>query len=366
MVDKVLRWAVYLAIIIGVVKVLDYLSPALLPFVAAFLIAYLLHPLVSFLEEKIKSRILAVILVVGFSLSFIIGLAVFVLPNIFSEIASFAKIITQKVDDAQFGKLVTEYLPPEIWQKIKALIKNLALEEWIQKGNLNEVAINSARKALNFLGRFLNQTSQVVTALLGLGIVVLYTVFLLIDFQKVKANWQNLIPPQFRDAIKDFMLQFESAMQNYFRAQIMVASIVGILFALGFKLINLPMAIIMGLFLGLLNIVPYLQLLGMPVAFVLAAFGSLETGQNIFWALGLTAIVFAVVQLIQDGFLIPKLMGKATGLSPAIVLLALSVWGKLLGLFGLLIALPLTCLLLAYYQRWIASQKTKNQKTKAT
>ena len=70
------------------------------------------------------------------------------------------------------------------------------------------------------------------------------------------------------------------------------------------------------------------------------------------WAMcGLTILVFAVVQAIQDSFLVPRIMGRVTGLSPAVILLSLSVWGKLLGLLGLLIALPMTCLLIAYYRR---------------
>jgi predicted PurR-regulated permease PerM len=85
----------------------------------------------------------------------------------------------------------------------------------------------------------------------------------------------------------------------------------------------------------------------------LALIHALETGMSFWVSLGLTALVFAVVQIIQDAYLSPKIMGKVMGLSPAMILLSLSIWGKLLGILGLLIALPATCLVLAYYKRFV-------------
>ncbi|MDX1763438.1 MAG: AI-2E family transporter, partial [bacterium] len=102
---------------------------------------------------------------------------------------------------------------------------------------------------------------------------------------------------------------------------------------------------------------PYLQMIGIIPAVVLALVHALETGTNFWMVLGLTGLVFAVAQIVQDAFLVPKIMGDVTGLSPAAILLSLSIWGKLLGIFGLLIALPMTCLLLAYYQRILAASQ---------
>jgi predicted PurR-regulated permease PerM len=81
---------------------------------------------------------------------------------------------------------------------------------------------------------------------------------------------------------------------------------------------------------------------------------SLETGQNFWVILAMTLAVFAIVQLIQDSILTPKIMGDATGMSPVIILLSLSVWGKILGMLGLLLAIPLTNLILTYYNTFIS------------
>jgi predicted PurR-regulated permease PerM len=121
------------------------------------------------------------------------------------------------------------------------------------------------------------------------------------------------------------------------------------------------MAIGLGLFIGLLNMVPYLQLVGFIPTILLAVVKAVDTGES-FWVIMLGAlIVFAVVQAIQDTILTPKIMGKVMGLNSAIILLSLSIWWSLLGIMGMIIALPMTTLLITYYQRYIIKNQ-KNEK----
>jgi len=189
------------------------------------------------------------------------------------------------------------------------------------------------------------------------AVVLLYLIFLLMDFQRVRVAWKELIPPQYREGVISFVVEFDQAMNRYFRGQTTIVAILIVFFSTGFSLVGLPMGILLGLFVGLLNFVPYLQLVGLIPAVLLAAIHALETGQSFWIVLGLTGLVFAVVQVAQDAVLVPRILGKAMGLSPAVILLSLSVWGKLLGILGLLIALPMTCLVLAYYRRLILSQE---------
>jgi predicted PurR-regulated permease PerM len=152
------------------------------------------------------------------------------------------------------------------------------------------------------------------------------------------------------------MRDVEEGMNKYFRGQGKIAFIVGILFSIGFLIIDFPMAIGLGMFIGLLNMVPYLQMLGFIPTIILALAKSAETGQNFWGILLLALLVFAVVQTIQDTFLVPKIMGKVTGLNSAIILLSLSIWGSLLGMLGMIIALPMTTLLLNYYQKYVVKK----------
>ena len=151
-----------------------------------------------------------------------------------------------------------------------------------------------------------------------------------------------MIPRQYRRPVLSILSDVQVSMNRYFRGQALVAFIVGILFSIGFLIVGMPLAIVLGLFIGLLNMVPYLQIIGFIPTILLCLLKSAETNEN-FWVLfAACLVVFIVVQLIQDLFLVPRIMGHVTGLNPAIILLSLSIWGSLLGIIGMIIALPLT------------------------
>ena len=122
-------------------------------------------------------------------------------------------------------------------------------------------------------------------------------------------------------------------------------------------IIDFPLAIGLGLLIGALNMVPYLQIVGFIPTIILAILKTADTGGNFWVIFGSALAVFAIVQIIQDSYLTPKIMGKITGLNPAIILLSLSIWGSLMGMLGMIIALPLTTLLLSYYQRFIINKE---------
>jgi predicted PurR-regulated permease PerM len=148
----------------------------------------------------------------------------------------------------------------------------------------------------------------------------------------------------------------ERELNNYIRGQGLVALCLGVMFCIGFTIIDFPMAIGLGILIGILDLVPYLHTFALiPTAF-LALLKAADTGQNFWVVFGLAVLVFIVVQIITDMVVTPKIMGKAMGLNPAILLLSLSVWGALLGFIGLIVALPLTTLIIAYWQRYVTKE----------
>ena len=187
-------------------------------------------------------------------------------------------------------------------------------------------------------------------------IVLLYMFFILMDYEKLSAGWVTLIPKGKRTLATMIIQDLKEGMNAYFRGQALIALCVGVLFSIGFLIIDFPMAIGLGLFIGFLNLVPYLQTIGLVPTLLLAFIKSQETGTS-FWIIVVSALaVFAIVQAIQDLILTPRIMGHAMGLNPAVILLSLSVWGSLLGFIGLIIALPLTTLLLSYYRRFVLKE----------
>ena len=183
--------------------------------------------------------------------------------------------------------------------------------------------------------------------------ILLYFIFILLDYEKIANGWPQLIPGKYRPFVEGLVEDVECNMNRYFRGQALIALCVGVLLAVGFKIIDFPLAVTLGLFIGVLNLIPYMQTIGIIPMLILALLRSAETGENFWIIFGLALLVLGIVQMIQDLFLTPRIMGKAMGLNPAIILLALSIWGTLLGFIGLIIALPLTTLCLSYYKRFI-------------
>ena len=177
------------------------------------------------------------------------------------------------------------------------------------------------------------------------------------DYENMSKGYIKFVPKSKRRFVKGLVADVEEGMNSYFRGQSLVALCVGILFSIGFLIIGFPMAIPLGLFIGFLNLVPYLQIVGIVPTVLLSILKAYETHSN-FWGIFLGAmLVFVVVQTIQDGFLVPKIMGNVTGLNGAVILLSLSIWGVLLGFVGLIIALPLTTLIISYYKRYVIGEE---------
>lgn len=352
--DRVVRIAISAGLLFGGVRLLGFLSDVLIPFALALLLAYLIDPLVVRVRKKIAHRGTAVFVTLLMIVLLAALLAGWLAPRVMDEISHMGNLLSNLVNNTDIAERASKELPPDLWQAVREYASRKEVQDFFNTENFWKIAEAAVRKVLPGIWGLIAGTASFLIGLVGLVVVLLYLVFLLIEFPRVREGWQGLIPPPYREKVVDFVNDFDAAMNRYFRAQAGVAALVGILFAAGFTLIGLPMGILLGLFIGLLNMVPYLQLVGLIPAFLLAVIHALETGGSFPMILGLTGLVFVVVQLIQDAILVPKLMGKVTGLSPAMILLSLSVWGKLLGIFGLIIALPMTCLLLAYYQRFLA------------
>ena len=166
-----------------------------------------------------------------------------------------------------------------------------------------------------------------------------------------------MFPKKSRPFWRSLMDDVETQLDSYVRGQSLVALCIGILFCIGFTIIGFPMSIGLGILIGLLSLVPYLHGFAFIPMILLSALKAVDTGENFWIIFGSAVIVFVVVQAITDMVLTPKIMGKAMGLNPAILLLSLSVWGALLGFIGLIVALPLTTLLIAYYKRYVVKEE---------
>lgn len=354
--DRVVRMTLGAGLIWALITVLGYLSDVLIPFAVALLLAYILNPVVVRLERYVRIRGLAIGLTLALFVAALIAVSWLVVPLMAREITHMGRLISELVNNSTLAATAAARLPPDLWQAMREYFAMPEVQNFFRTDSFLAMAQDVLRKVLPGIMGIISGTYSLVMALVVPGIILLYLIFLLMDFQTVRLVWKDLIPPQYRDGVVLFVEEFDEAMNRYFRGQISIASILAVIFSTGFFLVGLPLGILLGLFVGLLNLVPYLQLIGVIPAVLLAAIHALESGQSFWVVMGMTGLVFLVAQIIQDAVLVPRIMGKALGLSPAVMLLSLSIWGKLLGMLGLLIALPMTCLVLAYYRRLILTE----------
>lgn len=342
--DRVVRMLITLAVVIASVWLINELRSVLLPFLVAWLVAYLLEPFVQYNRRLlgVRNRWLPILMTLFECVLIVVAVSVFVVPSILKEMHQVADFIRHYTEN---GTQIS-FVPDSLHRYIKESIDF----ERISK----ELTRQDIQSLFDTLGSFIAGGYSFVLGVFNWFIVLLYVVFIMLDYEKLLKGFRRMVPPKYRETTFRIFGDVKDSMNHYFRGQALVAFIVGILFCIGFSIIGLPMAIVLGLFIGLLNMVPYLQLISLIPSTLLCLVCSVDSDVDfwsIWWA---TMAVYIIVQCIQDLFLTPKIMGKAMGLNPAIILLSLSVWGTLLGFIGLIIALPLTTLLLAYYDQYIS------------
>lgn len=341
--DRVVRLVISLALVSAAIWLIYILRGVLLPFGVACLIAYLFEPFVQYNRKllKLKSRVPA-IFVTLFEATFMFGvLCYFFVPSVIAEMHQLATLV------ARYATTDTKipFLPDSIHDFLKRTIDFKQISAMLTEQDWMTIA----KGAFSFISSGFN----ILLALGSWAIVFLYVVFIMLDYDRLMVGFRHMVPPRYRNQAFKIGSDIKTSMNLYFRGQALVAFIVGILFSIGFLIVGLPMAVVLGLFIGLLNMVPYLQLVSLIPTTLLCLVYSMDNSVNFWPVFGACMAVYIVVQAIQDLILTPKIMGKAMGLNPAIILLSLSIWGTLLGMLGLIIALPLTTLLLSYYNYYI-------------
>lgn len=345
-VGRFLRIVLFTIVVVAAYFVLNSLSSVLLPFAIAWLLAYMLNPLVNFVQNKmrVKYRALSIVISMLLVVAVLYGLFMLVVPSMFGELYALKDITVSFL-----GKNINDgSIPEPIMNFFKEISAQYGFAEILQ--NSGDTGLFSM--LLDRLQMLLLGTVDILGQVLTVSLIMLYLFFILFDFERVSGGWQPYIPKKWRGVVSKLWKDLVYGMNQYFRGQVLVAFCVGVLFSIGFLIIDFPAAIAFGMFIGILNLVPYLQAVSILPMALLAMLKAANTGDG-FWPIMLMALaVMLAVQLIQDLLLVPKIMGKRMNMHPAVILLSLSIWGHLLGLLGMIVALPLTTLLLAYLRRY--------------
>ncbi len=326
--------------------VLNSLSSVLLPFAVAWLLAYLLYPMVRFVQYKMrfKYRLPSIVAVLLFVLLLIVAAFMLVIPSMLDEFAQFKNIAVAFLND----NIKNPTIPPVAAEYLRNLARDEGLLNILSSAGVQDFIQELVHRAQMLLVGTVN----VVAQLFGAFITLLYMFFILLDYEHLADEWPLYLPVRWRATANKLSSDLIHGMNQYFRGQALVALCVGVLFATGFVIIDFPIAIGFGLFIGVLNLVPYLQIVSLFPMVLLAMLKAANTGDNFWLVLAGALVVLCIVQSMQDLLLVPFIMGRRMNLHPALILLSLSVWGKLLGVLGMIVALPLTTLFLGYLKSY--------------
>lgn len=346
--DRFIRWSGTIALVLLVLYIVNALSSVLLPFFVAMFFAYLLYPIVKFMETKLHIRVRAVSIILTLVLVLaVISLIIYlIIPPMIEQFQKLLEILSNWVHNAAHTNDLSALLSQ--W----FIDNQTQIHHFLKSPDFSDAVKSAMPKVFNFVG----QTASIIISIVASLITLLYMFFILMDYEVIMNNWVRIFPKKQRPFWQDLANDVEREMNNYVRGQGLVALCLGIMFCIGFTIIDFPMAIGLGILIGIMDLVPYLHTFALiPTAF-LAMLKAADTGQNFWVIFGLAVLVFCVVQVITDMVVTPKIMGKAMGLNPAILLLSLSVWGAILGFIGLIVALPLTTLIIAYWERYVTKE----------
>lgn len=351
--DKFVRGMLITIMVLAVLYIVNYLSGALLPFIVAWLFAYLLYPLVRFIQYKmkVKVRALAIIIALLLVIAVIGAMIYFIIPPMIEQFQKLYDVLMRWLQQT------THTNDLSVIAKRWVIDNQHEIERFFKSKDFSDMLKSGMPKVFSVLG----QTASVIISIVASCITLLYMFFILLDYEYLTTNWIKIFPKKNRPFWQELMKDVERELNNYIRGQSSVALCMGIMFCIGFSIMDFPMAIGLGILIGIMDLVPYLHTFALiPTAF-LAMLKAADTGQNFWYVFGLAVGLFILVQIITETIVIPKIMGKAMGLNPAILLLSLSVWGALLGFIGLIIALPLTTLIIAYWQRYVTKEHEINK-----
>ncbi len=356
--DRFIRWTGIGLLVLAILLLMNYLSSVLLPFFIAWFMAYLLYPIVKFVQYKmhVPTRALSIIVTLIFVIAVVGGVVYLIIPPMIEQFQKLGELATKYIHNTAHITSIPETIQGWIQEN------QARIDEFFRSKDFTDALKTAMPQLFSFLG----QTASVVISIVASLITLLYMFFILLDYEYLTENWIKIFPKKVRPFWSELMQDVERELNNYIRGQGLVALTMGVLFCIGFTIIDFPMAIGLGILIGILDLVPYLHTFALIPTALLALLKAADTGQN-FWIILISAVaVFAIVQVIIDMIVTPKIMGKAMGLNPAILLLSLSVWGALLGFIGLIIALPLTTLLIAYYQRYVTRELDEEENSGET
>lgn len=317
---QLLYWGIAAAVFL---MILWSLGHVLLPFVLGGAIAYFLDPVADRLERVGLSRVAATGLITIVGILIFVLMALLVIPTLVNQALQLVNVAPD------YARSITAFLT----EKLPSLLDDSST----LRQSISSLGETIQSRGAQLLETALSSVASLLNVVVLLVIVPVVSVYLLLDWDRMVARIDDLLPRDHADTIRDLAREIDATLASFIRGMGTVCLILGTYYAIALMIVGLQFGLVVGFVAGLVTFIPYLgALIGGALAIGLALFQ--------FWgdwiSIGLVAGIFVVGQVVEGNILTPKLVGSSVGLHPVWLILALSVFGAAFGFVGMLVAVP--------------------------
>lgn len=324
---------------VGVIVLLFKLQTIITVFAISFFIAYMFDPVVDIFEARRIPRYLTILVMMAIAAALISLFLAWLIPVAASELQYLANNSQNYIDSA-FGFL-----------QHSAALLNIQLDVEAVKLHIASRSTDYIREIFSSMSSIMSSFTKVTGVLLNIALIPILVFYFLKDFDKILARALEFLNNKFKMDFKGYYSEFDEILSKYFRGQIIVAMILGVLYTIVLLIAGVKPAVILGAVSGILSIVPYLGfIVGFSTSVILAALQYADMLHPL-----LVIIGFSVVQFLEGNFITPKIIGGSLGLHPTAVIFALMAGGSLFGIGGMIIALPV-----AAFIRVLITERSSN------
>ncbi len=318
----------------------------------AYLIAYIFDPVIDRLEAWHIPRTVGILMIGLVIAGAIVGVTLTVIPEMRRQTA-------QLIAHApEWGGRIYEKIQP-VLDELQISINRENLERYAQK-LLSYVQENIPRLASPIIQAIRNMFTGIANFIVGVFYVIIVPVmafYFLRDYDRIREGFYRYVPPHWRPTVRSWLTDIDRVLGGFLRGQFLIAMILALLYATGLTLLDVPLGFLLGLISGLANMIPYMAaVVGVLPAMVLSLMseGSLI---KLIWILAL----YEAGQLLEGLILGPRITGHTTGLHPAVVIISIMIGGTLMGIWGILLAVPVAGILKVAFLRWFTRQQARWQ-----
>lgn len=325
------------------------LGNVLVPFILGGAIAYFLDPIADRLETWGFSRAMATVTITFTGIFIFLLLFLLVLPTLIGQLGQLITTIGQIFQDL-----------PQTWDTLKEWLSgrfpNLDLDGTFMRDQLTAFGDMIKSRGGDLVSALLSSAQGIINVVVLLVIVPVVTFYLLMDWDRMVAQIDELLPLDHRETVRDLARQIDSTLASFIRGQGTVCLILGAFYSIALMIAGLKFGLIVGFIAGLISFIPYIgALVGGVLAIGLALFqwwsgSEVVDGETVqyginWFRIGIVAAIFAFGQFFEGNILSPNLVGNSVGLHPVWLILALSVFGSLFGFVGMLVAVPIAAVI---------------------